>query len=186
MMLLGSMVPSLFLLGCAGASVSNVRTPLNVGAVARSESLLVKPAASENTVFLGDFSDDPASVSSGREKLRATFATKAVAAIRAAGLQADLYPASGSATATAIVVELVVKKFDAGSNAARAIVGFGAGASFLITDVKLIKGGATIADFSLDASSGGRGGFSAIGSWLDNHIDDSVHILVNYLSQNIQ
>ncbi len=180
-MLLGVLTTTLLLTGCAGASVSTIRTPLNVGALSRTDSLVIKPAASDNTVFEGDYSDDPPSVADGRRRLRTMFATRAAHVLNAAGLKAALHPTQGD-----VVVEMVVQKFDAGSNAARAVVGFGAGASFLLTDVKLIKGGTVIADFTLDASSGGRGGFSSIGSWLDRHIDDSVRILRDYLIQNSQ
>ncbi len=173
--------------GCAGAEVTKARLQLNPGAITRSDPILIKPVDASKTKFQGDFSDDPPSVAAGRKQLHDTFAQQAVANLRKEGLKALLYTPKTAATMPgAAVVNLDVKTFDAGSNAARFMVGFGAGASYMLTDVTITKGGKTIADFTIDANSGARGGFTALGSWLGRHIQDSVNILVNYLKKRVK
>ena len=88
--------------------------------------------------------------------------------------------------ADGVVVDLVVTKFDAGSSTARLLVGAGAGASYLLTDIKLSRGGKVIAEFTLDATSSARGGWRAIGRWLNRHVGDSVRILVSQLTKAMQ
>jgi len=177
----------LLLAGCAGAEITKTRLALEPGDITKNTLILINPVDATRTVFQGDFSDDPPSVAAGRKLLHDTFAQKAVDKLYNKGLNADIYSEKAlKSHPDAAIVDLDVKTFDAGSNAARAMVGFGAGASYLLTDAKIYKNREIIADFTIDANSGGRGGFTAIGSWLNNHIDDSVRILVNYLLSNAQ
>jgi hypothetical protein len=178
-----ALLGSAWLAGCGGAGISIIRTDLVPGALSRAEPLTVKPAAAGATEFAGDFSDDPPSVTANREMLRVTYAQKLVSALLAAGYRAEL--TEGAAPEGAIVVDMVVEKFDAGSNASRVVWGFGAGASYLLTAVKIMKGGQVVADFTIDATSGGKGGFAGIGSFLEQHIDDSVEQFVSYLNEKL-
>ncbi len=171
--------------GCGGAGISIIRTDLAPGALSRADNLVVKPVAADQTEFLGDFSDDPPSVAANRESIKNTYHAKLVTALVAAGFKAEALAEGAQPPEGAVVVDMVAEKFDAGSNAARVVWGFGAGASFLLTAVKVTKGGAVLADVTVDATSGGRGGFSAIGNWLDMHLDDSVEQLVEYLSERL-
>ncbi|HOX47264.1 MAG TPA: DUF4410 domain-containing protein [Myxococcota bacterium] len=171
--------------GCGGAGVSIIRTDLAPGALSRADALVFKAVDPSATEFAGDFSDDPPSVAANRETLRTTYAAKAASSVQAAGFKAEVLAEGAAPADGAVVVEMVVKKFEAGSNASRVVWGFGAGASYLLTDVKLLKGGNTVADFTIDATSGGRGGFSGIGNFLVEHIDDSVAQLAAFLSEKV-
>jgi hypothetical protein len=174
---------ALMLVGCGGASVQNVRTPLQAGAVVKaSDVFLVRAADSQRTVFEGDGADEPTNVALARETIRTGMSNKIIAALRANGYRADVFPEGAVPPPNGIVVSLVATTFDAGSKAARALVGFGSGKSFLNVDVQMTKGNAVIAAFTLDATSGGRSGWTAMGDWLDTHIDDSARLFVEYVS----
>ncbi len=172
--------------GCAGASVSTIRTDLQVGALAKPDLIVIKPVDASKTVFQGDYSDDPPSVETARKQLHDTFAQQSVQMLKTEGYNAQILTDGAQPDPNAAVVQLNVKIFEAGSNAARMMVGMGAGASYLLTDVTIQKAGKTIADFTIDANSGARGGFNALGSFLKVHIDDSVRILVDYLKKKIR
>jgi hypothetical protein len=179
----GLLMSSLLLAACAGASVANVRTPLQAGAVAKgTDVFLVKAGDSRQTKFEGDFSDDPPSVALAREKLRTSLPDKIIAVLRESGYQAQPIPEGTVPPPNGIVVGLVPTTFDAGSKAARALVGFGSGKSFLNLDVQMVKNNAVIAAFTIDATSGGRSGWGAMGDWLDAHIDDSARLFVEYVN----
>lgn len=172
--------------GCAGASVSTIRTDLQMGAFAKPDLVVIKPVDASKTVFQGDYSDDPPSVEQARVQLHDTFAQETVRMLKADGYNAQVLADGAQPDPNAVFVELNVKTFEAGSNATRMMVGMGAGASYLLTDVTMQKAGKTIADFTVDANSGARGGINAMGSFLKNHIDDSVTILVGYIKKKIQ
>ena len=174
------------LIGCGAPSVAVERTALVAGAFSAQDRVLVKPVDASATAFRGDFSDDPPSVDAGRQTLQTTYAQKLVAGLRERGFDAALHTGDPGTEAGAVVVTLKPTMFDAGSNAARMMVGMGAGASYLQTDVILAKDGRTVADFGLDASSGGRGGVFALGNWLDTHIDDSVSQFVEYFADRLK
>jgi hypothetical protein len=163
--------------GCA-RSGANLRVSMDLapGAARRSEVILVTPAAADRTLFLGDFSDHPPSVLEARERMKTTFARKLVAALRASGLAANL---TTEATAGTVVIELEVQSFDAGSAALRVISG---STSHMVTGIKVMKGGATVAQFSADAFSGWH---SALIKRVDGHIDDTVTQLVKYLRRRV-
>jgi hypothetical protein len=170
--------------GCGGSSISNFRMQLAPGAIRRSEVLVVVPVDASRTVFEGDYSDDPPSVAQGRITLQTSYAPRLAAAMQAAGLRAMV--AGPGVPPDAVFIYLQVTKFDAGSNAARAMVGFGAGASYMLTVVAVRRGQAPLAEFTVDASSGGRGGLGALGSWLDTHLAQSVDSITAYLSTQIR
>ncbi|MBW2701613.1 MAG: DUF4410 domain-containing protein [Deltaproteobacteria bacterium] len=184
MLVLIALIGAVWLGGCAGAGISIIRTDLKPGDLSRADSLVIKPAQADQTEFLGDFSDDPPSVVANRDMLKNNFAQNLLPLLLGSGFKAEM--AGASIPVGAVTVEMVVEKFEAGSNAARAMVGMGAGASYLLTTVKLTKNGQVIADFTIDASSGGRGGFSSIGSFLQQHIDDSLWRFVSYLEEKAQ
>jgi hypothetical protein len=178
------LLASLAVFGCGGSSISNIRMQLAPGAIPRSEVLVVVPVDASRTVFEGDYSDDPPSVAQGRITLQTSYAPRLAAALQAAGLRAMV--AGPTVPPTAVFVNLQVTKFDAGSNAARAMVGFGAGASYLLTVVSVHRGQTPLAEFTVDATSGGRGGLGALGSWLDTHLAQSIDSITAYLSEHMR
>lgn len=182
--------------GCASGPITKVRTPLDVGMISKSDVFVIKPADGRNTVFMGDWSDDPESVAAGRETIHKSYADKVVWGLREAGFDADLAPKSGAVPADKLVVELAVKTFEAGADAARVVasrvsqsgIGLGmafknAGSSYLITDIKLLRGTKLLADITLTAPSTEWSGFAGIAGWLAVHLDSSAELLGRYLSE---
>jgi Domain of unknown function (DUF4410) len=171
-------------IGCGGASISNVRKDLPPGALPRATMLFVAPADSSATVFKGDGSDEPQTVANARQTLGSSLAPQVINTLHSAGFQA--YVPQGNVPPDAVVVSMVVRECSWGSNAARIMVGFGAGAAYLLTDVKIIQGNALIADFSVDANSGGRGGFSAAGDFMPSFMQQTAKLVVDYLSNHMK
>jgi hypothetical protein len=171
-------------IGCGGASIANVRMDLPPGALPRSTMLFVAPADSSATVFKGDGSDEPQTVAGARQTLSGMLAAHVVNSLRGAGFQA--YVPQGPLPPDAAVVSMVVRECSWGSNAARILVGFGAGAAYLLTDVKVFRGNALIADFSVDANSGGRGGLHAAGDYMPSFMQETATLVVDYLSKHMR
>jgi len=178
---------SLLGIGCGGASLANVRMDLAPGSLPRTTTLFVAAADSSATVFKGDGSDDPKAVATARQALRDSLASQVVTALREAGFQANPPPGSAGAPATEpVTVWMVVRECNWGSNAARMMVGFGAGAAYLLTDVKLARGNTLIADFTVDANSGGRGGLQATGDWMPQFMQQTAGLVVEYLANRMK
>jgi hypothetical protein len=175
---------SLLGIGCGGASIANVRMDLAPGNLPRTTMMFVVPADSSATVFKGDGSDEPNAVATARQTLRNSLAPQLVTALREAGLQA--YVPQGSLAPESVVVWLVVRECNWGSNAARALVGFGAGAAYLLTDVKIVKGSAVVADFSVDANSGARGGLASTGDFMPRFMQQTAVLVVDYLNNHMK
>ena len=171
-------------IGCGGASISNVRKDLPPGALPRATMMFVAPADSSATVFKGDGSDEPQTVANARQALRSSLALQVVNSMQSAGFQAS--GPQENLPPDAVVVSMVVRECSWGSNAARIMVGFGAGAAYLLTDLKITKGNALIADFSVDANSGGRGGFGASGDFMPSFMQQTAKLVVDYLSNHMK
>jgi hypothetical protein len=171
-------------IGCGGASISNVRKDLPPGAVPHATMMFVAPADSSATAFKGDGSDEAQTVANARQTLSSSLALQVVNSMRSAGFQANV--PQGILPPDAVVLSMVVRECSWGSNAARIMVGFGAGAAYLLTDVKITKGGALMADFSVDANSGGRGGLSATGDFMPAFMDQTAKLVVDYLSNHMK
>jgi hypothetical protein len=169
-------------IGCGGASISNVRKDLPPGSLARTTTMFVAPADSSATVFKGDGSDEPNTVAAARQTLRDSLALQVANAMQAGGFQASLV--KEGLPPESVVVSMVVRECSWGSNAARIMVGFGAGAAYLLTDVKIVQGNALIADFSVDANSGGRGGLSGAGDFMPVFMQQTASLVVDYMSKH--
>jgi len=178
---------SLLGIGCGGASLSNVRMDLAPGRLPRATMLFVPQADSSATVFKGDGSDEPKAVATARQTLRDALASQVVTALREAGFQANPPPGTAGGLATEpVTVWMVVRECNWGSSAARALVGFGAGAAYLLTDVKLVKGNALIADFTVDANSGGRAGLHAVGDFMPQFMQQTAGLVAEYLTNRMK
>jgi hypothetical protein len=174
-------------IGCGGASLANVRKDLPPGQLPRATVLFVPPAESSATAFNGDGSDDANAVATARQQLRDSLAIQVANALRAAGFQANLPQGSTAAPPTEPVsVWMIVRECNWGSNAKRALVGFGAGAAYLLTDVRLTRGNTVVADFTVDANSGGRGGLAATGDFTPQFMQQTAELIVQYLSERMK
>jgi hypothetical protein len=171
-------------IGCGGASVANVRKDISPGDLPRATMLFVAPADSSATVFKGDGSSEPNTVAAARQTLRDSLALQVANAMRGAGIQA--YIPQGNLPPESVVVWMSVRECSWGSNAARIMVGFGAGVAYLLTDVKVVRGNTVIGDFSVDANSGGRGGFHAAGDYLPQMMQQTASLVVEYLSNHMR
>ncbi len=167
------------LAGCAHSGANLLlRQDLAGGAVQRTDTLVVRPAAAEQTTFLGDYADDPPSVATNREKLQGTYAPKLVAALRAAGFRAELLEGA-EPPAGAVLLAPVARSFDAGMAAVRVWTG---SRSHLLVEVALTRGADSLAQVTLDAYSDWH---ADVFERMDGHIDDSVAALVEYLQGKI-
>ena len=171
-------------IGCGGASISNIRKDLPPGSLPRTTMMFVAPAESSATVFKGDGSDEPNTVTGARQTLRNSLSQEVATAMQGAGFQA--YLPNGNLPPESVVVLMVVRECNWGSNAARIMVGFGAGAAYLLTDVRIVKGNALIADFTVDANSGGRGGLSGAGDFMPRFMQQTASLVVDYLSNHMK
>jgi hypothetical protein len=171
-------------IGCGGASIANVRTDLPPGALPRTTMMFVAPAESSATLFKGDGSDEPNTVAGARQTLRNSLALEVAKAMQGAGFQA--YIPQGNLPPESVLVLMVVRECSWGSNAARIMVGFGAGAAYLLTDVKIVKGNSLIADFTVDANSGGRGGLNGAGDFMPQFMQQTASLVVDYLTHHMR
>ena len=86
-----------------------------------------------------------------------------------------------------MLVDGAVTKVEHGSASARAWVGMGAGSSNMYITVRVYKGARNlIGDFDVVASSGGSGGFMAMGSFVEAHVRDGARKTAEYFSKHIQ
>jgi hypothetical protein len=179
-------VVSLFLtllwMGCAGASVSIVRKELSTIPLPKSTLLFVAETDASQTEFQGDGADSLQAAIDARRTLSQSLSPQLVEALRQKGYRAQPLPAGGVVQPVdAIVIRMVVTRCDWGSNAARALVGFGAGAAYMLTDVKLTRRNTVVADFTIDATSGAEGGLRAIGDYLPRFVEETARLTVQHL-----
>ena len=62
----------------------------------------------------------------------------------------------------------------------------GSGASTLWSTVKVLKDGALVAEFDLAATSGGRGGLAATGSFAQAHIEDTAGTAAEFFADRVK
>lgn len=175
-------------LGCAASKVAIVKTPLQPGAVTKSQTFLVKPFAIENAVFTGDNTDDPAVVDRQKKRIPQELVTALLARLSKSGYKGE-DDESAAGTQDVVVIDGVITHVNHGSGAARAFLGMGAGAAWMKATIKLYKAGApsdTLAEFMIESTSGGRGGLFASGDFTTTNIADLANAIVTYLEKNVQ
>ncbi len=157
---------TLLCVGCGGAHVSRVRKEVAGGRLRTGTRLVVAPADTAKTKFEGDGADSLQAVLTARKTLAERLAPQVAEALHQKGFRTDvLASASTRAPAGALTVHLRVKECNWGSNAARVLVGFGAGAAWMLTDVRVTNGKTTVAEFTVDANSGAESGWTSLGDW---------------------
>lgn len=174
-----TLVTALALTGCAGAKIKQERVPLRPGGIAKGETIFVKEISADNATFTGDKSEDDKRVSDEKKIIKHGLASEIIIQLNKRGFVGKPY-APG---AKGVVLDGVVTLFEHGSGAARAWVGMGAGSSNMHVDVKLHRGAETLADLEVIATSGGRGGLTAMASFLHAHMQDAAAKTVKYLEQ---
>lgn len=172
-------------LGCAAGKVAIVKTPLQPGAVTKSQTFLVKPFAVENAVFTGDNADDPAVVDRQKKRIPRELVTALLTRLSKSGYKGE-DDESAAGTQDVVVIDGVITHVNHGSGVARFLVGFGSGAAWIKATVKLYRAGApsdTLAEFMIESSSGGSAG---AGDFTTTNVKDLANAIVDYLEKNVQ
>jgi hypothetical protein len=172
--------------GCAAGEVLAVAKPLAPGAVTKTQPILVKAFAIEGAAFLGDNADKPEIVAKQKERIRRELTDYLVERLLANKYNARRYDPK-DVTADAVVIDGSFTKVNHGSGAARAWWGMGAGAAYIIADVKVYKAQApsdVLSQFTVAGTSSGRGGWSAAGDFTSTNLRDLAAETVEYLNKS--
>ena len=171
--------------GCARGRVVAILKPLPPGTVSKSTELLVKPFTIEKAVFTGDNAEIPAIVEKQKKRIPPELVQTLVTTLLKSGYRARPYTA-GAGVAGAVLIDGTFTHVNHGSGAARAWWGFGAGAAWMLSEVKLCKAdkpAETLAEFKVESSSGGRGGLLAAGDFTTTNLIDLARSIVKFLDQ---
>jgi hypothetical protein len=164
--------------GCVRAKIKDERFPIRPGSIAKSEVINVKRIDVDKAQFKGDKADDATRIAQEKRMLNQLLADQLIVDLKKRGFVGAKHFEQGS---NGVLLEGTVTLFDHGSGAARYLVGMGAGSSNLHIDVKLTRDTETLADFTVVATSGGRGGIDAMGSFLEAHITDASEKITDYI-----
>lgn len=168
-----------FLVSCAGAKIKDERVSLKAGAISKKDTILVKTISADGATFTGDKANDAQRVSEEKKLIKQLLADEIVVQLKKRGFTARHWDGKESGT----LVDGTVTLFEHGSGAARMFVGMGAGSSNLHMNMKVSKGRETLADFTVIATSGGRGGLSSLSSFLQAHITDGAEKTAEYIAK---
>lgn len=174
------LVAVILLWGCAGAKIKNENVKLEAGALTKTDKIFVETISADHATFTGDKAEDSKRIAEEKTLIKELFAPEIIAQLKKKGFQASR-PEKGQ---KGITLTGNISLFEHGSAASRMFVGMGAGSSNLHMNVKLQKEGKTISDFDVIATSGGRGGLSAVSSFLKAHIEDGAEKTAEYLDKN--
>ena len=168
-------------LGCASGKMGAIDKPLESGAISKKTPIFVMPVSTDNMRFYGDKADEKERTENERATIQNRFGGMIVAALSKMGYKAQT---TDKPTKKGVLVKGNVTKFDHGSGAARAFVGMGAGSSNMFTDFEVVdmKTKNILTKFEVIATSGGRGGLSATGSFMEAHLVDGSEKVADYLS----
>jgi len=176
---------STLMLGCAHAKMGAVEAPLESGSITKDTKIYVLPVTTDNLVVTGDKAKDEARISEEKTIIEGRFAKMIVDQLIKKGYKAELVTGSQK---KGVVITGHVTRFEHGSGAARMWVGMGAGSSNLFTDFKIEdrSKGSTLSKFEVIATSGGRGGLAATGSFMDAHLEDGSKKVAEYVSGQVK
>ena len=181
---LGLSILLLMAVGCAGSKMGKVEQPIDRAAVNKTTTLYVYPVTAKDIKFEGDKSADTVRTDEEKKFITTQFHTMIVEQLRKKGYTAELTTKKKKG---GFVVKGNVRHFDHGSAAARGLVGMGAGSSNMFTDFKILDmtNKKVLAKFEVIATSGGRGGWSAMGSFMEAHLEDGAEKVADYISGDI-
>jgi len=171
----------ILLIGCAHGKMGTVTQPLDRAAYSKTTKFYIYPVTTNDIRFTGDKADDEKRTTEEKEEIGHRYHRMIITDLRKKGFNAAL--AEGKIK-SGMLVKGNVRKFEHGSGAARALVGFGAGSSNMFTDFKVIDAASkkTVGNFEVIATSGGRAGLASMGSFLDAHLIDGAEKFSEYVS----
>ena len=167
--------------GCAHGELGKVDQELDHSLITKTTPIFVEPVSTKMAAFEGYDQNDGDKKSSDLRKIESNYASQIAKALRDQGYHAN---AVSTPAKTGIVITGNVKMIDRGSAAKRIWVGMGAGSSNLDTDFTIEDRSQhkVLSKFEIKASSGGRGGLSSAGSFVDEHMSDGGEKVADFIS----
>lgn len=169
--------------GCGSGSVTNIKTALKPGDLNRQQTLLVKDFDTTNTAFSGDNAEDVNIVKSQKKRISSTITVSLFSKLRQNGFEVHNFDEK-NIPQDAVVIDGVVTHVSHGSGAARYIVGFGAGAAWMKTTVKIYKAQSpneVLAEFQVESSTEA---LVSPGDMTDKFVSDLAKAIVDYITSN--
>ncbi len=169
------------LLGCAHGKMGMITKPLDHSKISKSAPLYVFPVTTKDIRFSGDKAEETPRLNEEKATINDRFHKMIVMELQKKGYNAK--PAQSVAD-QGFGLKGNVSRFDHGSGAARALVGMGAGSSNMYTDFKVydMSTKKVLAEFEVIATSGGRGGLSAMSSFMEAHLIDGSEQTAEYIA----
>ncbi len=172
---------SVVAIGCAHGKMGAVDQALEPGTVKKDTPIFVEVVKTSDMRVTGDKADDTQRINEEKEVIESRYHRMIADALRKKGytVETGTAPKKG-----ALVLSGKVTRFEHGSGAARFWVGMGAGSSNMFTDFVLEDRSAkkTLSKFEVIATSGGRGGAFAAGSFMEAHLEDGSNKAASYIS----
>lgn len=169
------------LIGCAHGKMGMVTQPLDRSKISKSTPIYVMPVTAKGMQVTGDKADDEAKIKQEKTEISDQYHRMIVMELKKRGYNAK--PAKSAKSGVALKGN--VRRLEHGSGAARFWVGMGAGSSNMYTDFKMIDvtNKKPIGEFEIIATSGGRGGWSAMGSFMKAHLADGAKKSAEYIDK---
>jgi hypothetical protein len=166
------------LASCASGKITNVSTDLAAGSVKSGSSFYIAPISADKATYTGDKTGEVSVVNKSKATIKSLFHRKIISNLKKHGFK---QAKKSSKADYKIMVDIA--HVDHGSSAKRLMLGFGAGASKMVMDVKAFqKTKEPVAEFEVIATSGGRAGFNALGSFLEAHLVDASKKVADYFN----
>jgi hypothetical protein len=168
-------------MSCAHGKMGQVDQELATGSVSKTALISVETISAREARFSGDKSGEEKRVNEEKAAIENSYSQRVADALRKKGYNAKAV----SGAAHGLVLSGKVTRFEHGSAAARIMVGMGAGSSNIFTDFKLEDRdkAKTLSKFEVIATSGGRGGLAAAGSFMDSHMEDGAEKAADYIDK---
>ena len=181
MLKLSFLVMMAFMFGCAHGELGKVDQDLNRSLITKSTPIFIEPISTKQAAFEGYDENDGDKKSSDVKKVESNYANQIAKALREQGYNAN---AVSVASKTGIAIMGSVKVLDRGSAAKRIWFGMGAGSSNLDTDFTIEDRSQhkVLSKFEIKATSGGHGGLSSTGSFIDEHMSDGGEKVADFIS----
>lgn len=173
---------SLALAACAHGKMGTIAQPLAKDAITKTTPIFVETVSTTEAKFTGDKATETARVNQEKSEIEARYSAMIVEQLRKKGFNATV--AKGPVK-TGVVLTGNVTLVQHGSAAARIFAGgMGAGSANMFTNFKLEDktDGKVLSKFEVIATSGGRGGLAAAGSFLDAHLADGSQKVAQYIA----
>ena len=169
-------------LGCAHGKMGTISKELDLNSFDKSKAITVNVITADGIEFSGDKANDETVKLSESKTIEAVYNIRIADELRKKGFQAKV--STGKPANSGIVLNGKVTKFEHGSGAARFWVGMGAGSSNLYTTFTLtdLDHHEDLAIFEVIGTSGGSGGWTAMGSFMNAHLIDGGKKVAQYLS----